>query len=102
MFPPTPTTNPHELLNNMWLSVSRAGPAFTENAKVIPRDGVFECVLYMAPGGITPNVKKHLTTYMRQYVRASGWRVKSLRFTPRYAALLIASSSDASRASKNP
>lgn len=89
------------MLNNLWSSVSRGGEAFAEQARCIPKDGAYECVFYLTPGGLSPEAKRPLTKYMRSYMRLSGWRMKSMKFTKRYAVFVIATSSAASSRSKN-
>lgn len=87
----------------MWLSVSRAGPVFEKQGRFIPRDDrAVECVLYLAPGGVESKVRVHLERFMRGYANASGWSVQSLRFTKRYAALVMAPSRALSKASRKP
>jgi hypothetical protein len=91
------------MLNNMWLSVSRGGPVFAEQGRVIPRDGDdLECVFYLAPGGVSKEARKPLEKYMRSYARASGWSMRSMRFTKAYAAFVMAPSKAASKASRKP
>jgi hypothetical protein len=103
VFPPKVTASPEELLTNLWASVSRAGPVFRENGKVIPREGrAVECHFYFAPGGVSPAASIPLAKYMRGYARESGWKVRSLRFTKHYAALVMAPSSAASKAARKP
>lgn len=103
MFPPKPTANPNEMLNNMWSSVTRGGEAFLEQGRIIPRDGDnIECVFYLAPGGVSKEAREPLKKYMRGYARASGWSMQSLKFTPRYAAFLMAPSKATSKAAKKP
>jgi hypothetical protein len=103
VYPPKLTSSPDEMLNNMWLSVARAGPVFAENGRVIPREGDdIECVFYLAPGGVSKETRKPLEKYMRGYTRASGWSMKSLRFTNSYAAFVIAPSKALSKTSRKP
>lgn len=91
------------MLNNMWLSVTRAGAAFTEQGRVIPRENnALECVFYLAPGGVSKEVRSPLEKYMRSYARASGWNIQSLKFTKTYAALVMTPSKAASKAAKKP
>lgn len=87
----------------MWLSVTRAGEAFTAQGRVIPRDGdALECVFYLAPGGLSKETRKPLEKYMRGYARASGWNVQSLKLTKNYLAFTMAPSKAASSSAKKP
>ena len=100
---PETTADPHTMLNNLWLSVSRGGEVFTADAQVVPREGKndFMCRFYLQPGGVTPEVRKPLEKYMRGFALANGWKLTSVRFKKGYAELVMARSRAASRASRN-
>lgn len=103
MFPPTPTSDPYELLNNMWLSVQRGGEAFAADAYVEPNEQGYRAQLKLTYG-LGDSVRKTLGEYMRSYARASGWQM-NLHFTKHHALLELkparARSKAASSSSKN-
>lgn len=87
----------------MWASVQRGGEVFTPDARCIPQeDGSVTGVFYFAPGTLSADVKDSLRKYMQKYAKASGWNMRRLRMTNRYAAFEIAASKAASKASKKP
>lgn len=102
MFPPKCTANPQELLNNLWGSVQRAGPVFTEEARVMSGSDVHECSIQLAPGVLSADVRSSLQKYMRSYAKESGWKLSKLRFERGYLAFSIEPSSALSNASQNP
>lgn len=101
MFPPKVTSDPQELLNNIWSCVQAAGPVFTQNARCAPKGDSYECSLQLAPGNLTPAVQKTLTSLMRAYAKESGWKVERLGIRKGHVDLLVAASKAASSASKN-
>jgi hypothetical protein len=106
VFPPKPTPNYNELLNNLVQSVGRAGPVFTGNATQAPDGEGYRFTLQLLPGVIsnTPvgeRVQKYLAQYMRAYARESGWRVKAVSFKRGYVAFAVAPSRARSSASRN-
>lgn len=89
------------MLSNLWDSVSRAGPAFRKSGAFNEHDGEYRCLFYLE-GQLAPAVTKALKAYMRSYAHASGWQVRSLKFSKTQASLVIASSSAVSKAAKKP
>ncbi len=100
MFPPKRTSDPQEMLTNLWASIERGGPTFLPDGRLIPREKNFECVFYLAPGKMSPDTRDTLSRYIRGYAQASGWTVKWLRFRRTHAAFEIAASKAASRRSR--
>ena len=102
MFPPKRTDNPQELLNNLWGSVQRAGPVFTESANIVPRGDKQMCFISLLPGELQPEVRRSLRRYMRSYAKESGWVLTDVRFERGYLAFSIEASSALSRTSQKP
>ena len=102
MFPPKRTANPQELLNNLWGSVQRAGPVFTEEARVAQDNNGHKCSMQLAPGALSEDVRLSLKKYMRSYAKESGWKLSNMRFERGYLAFSIEPSSALSSASQNP
>jgi len=100
VFPPKRTSDPQEMLHNMWASITRGGEVFTQDARCIPKNDSFECVFYLAPDGVSKDARVPLTKYMRRYAQASGWKMQTPRFTKRYVVFEIASSRAASSFSR--
>jgi hypothetical protein len=102
MFPPKPTHNPQELLNNLWMSVQRAGPVFTGDANIIPKGDKQSCSICLAPGTLMHEVKHALRRYIKAYAKDSGWYLSDIRFEKSYLAFSIELSSAASSLSQKP
>ena len=94
------------MLNNLFASIQRAGPVFTGNATLRPEGEGFQITLQLAPGAFNDNdvgvrVRKSLNVYVQAYLRASGWRVRSVGFKKNYFELFTAPSKARSNSSRN-
>jgi hypothetical protein len=101
-----PTARPEEMLNNLFMSVQRAGPVFTGNATMTPDGEGFRITMQLAPGAFNHNdvgvrTQKALSVYIREYLRASGWRVRTARVRSSYFELVTAPSRTRSSSSRN-
>ena len=90
-----PTTNPNELLNNLFFSVQRAGPVFTGQGRAVLQDKGYHVTLQLAPHAFNDNdvgrkVRAALGSYIRSYLKESGWRVKHAGFKKGYFELMAA------------
>ena len=100
MFPPEPIEKPEDWLNNLAASLQRAGGHFSGEARIFPQeDEELEAVLYLRDT-IPSNGVTALKAYIRQYSRACGWRVTTVRVTANY--VVFRASSEESKDSKNP
>ena len=78
MYPPTPTKDPYTLLSNIWSSLRRAGPHWTDNATIRPDGDRHKATIQLAEA-MTPACWKAASNYIRRYARASHWSVSGLR-----------------------
>jgi hypothetical protein len=90
------------LLNNLWSSVQRAGPLFTDEADIVPMENKQMCFIRLVPGHIQAEVRTNLRRYIRRYAKESGWCLTDLRFARGYLAFNIELSSALSSASQKP
>jgi hypothetical protein len=94
------------MLNNLFASVQRAGPVFTGNATLVPEGEGFHITLQLAQGAFNRNdvgvrTQKALNSYVREYLKTAGWRVKHAGFKKNYFELFTAPSRAASNSSRN-
>jgi hypothetical protein len=79
MFPPEVTEEPERWLNNLWLSLRRAGDHFGNNARVFEKeDGTVEAVLYLQDR-LPSDISRTVNEYIKGYSKACGWSVRSCR-----------------------
>lgn len=94
------------MLNNLYASLARAGDHFSGAAEFRPTDDGFEASLQLQLH-MPDNARKYAGAYIRQYMKASGWKISSLRFEKRQVRLAAepreekAASSRESRVSRN-
>jgi hypothetical protein len=96
MFPPEDTDDPQVWANGLWETFSRTSDHFNGEACVTKTQEGVDVALFLqrAP---SPDEKKHIIAFAREYLRSSGWRSERLKFDKRY--LLIQASRLASKAS---
>ena len=98
MYPPKPSQNPQEWLNNLWASLQRGGHHFGSEASLEQgSDGSIRLRSRMNER-LPDTAKRAVTAYMKQYAKESGWRLK-VAFKKGYVEL-EAASKDASSSSK--
>ena len=79
MYPPKPTKDPYELLNNLYFSLSRAcSDHWSGEATVVPNGtGGYVATLQIARS-LDDSSWEAASKYMRKYARASHWKVHEL------------------------
>ena len=87
MFPPEKTTDGQKVLNNLYASLARAADHFSGNAMYRPDGKGFEASMQLQMH-MPDNARRYASAYIRDYVRASGWKVSSLRFDKRQMRLV--------------
>lgn len=103
MFPPTPTNNPQEWLQDLYSSLKRAGDHFSDDAVLQQNGDETTLVLYLRDK-LPDDGPRLLSRYIKEYSKAVGWSTK-VSCTQRYVRLISSirkDSKDASRAAKNP
>jgi hypothetical protein len=75
------------MLNNLYASLARAGEHFSGAADYHPTDNGFEASLQLQLH-MPDDARKYAGAYIRQYIKASGWKVSSLRFEKRQVRLV--------------
>ena len=96
MFPPEPTSSADDWMKGLWSSLQRGGPAFGRDVRCRENEEGFEIVVPLEHP-LSAAAKKPLVTFMRQYSKACGWPLKSVRITNHYMAL-VASRAASSKA----
>ncbi len=99
MFPPKPSQNPSEWLNGLWSSLQRGGDHFGQDAHLETTPEGKTAMRSRMARQLPKDLQPVVTTYMKQYARACGWRL-NVKFSKGYCVLEAASSAESSASKK--
>ncbi len=82
MFPPEKTTDPNTVLQNLWGSLQRAAPdQWAQTGYIEPVEYEVETysVVLLLREPIADKCWDPINRYVRNYTKASGWAIRSMR-----------------------
>jgi len=100
MFPPKVTSNPEQMLGNLCASLARAAENLSSGSYEPLDGGKFSAsIRLLLP--MTDTMKSSASSYIREYAKASGWRVSVRIGRDQVRIEGKAASKPSSRASRN-
>lgn len=84
MFPPKITSDPQQLVQNLWSSLNRVGEQFDDQCLMDPvGESGFNVTLKLRDS-LTPDSQAAIRAYVKSYVERSGWHTGGVVFAKRY------------------